>query len=93
MVIALIVNRGRLSACSGARRQGVSMSLTAKWEVRGENLAANRRNGQRSRGPVRPGAAPHSAVEQDVRRAHGRDDARIPLGNRGVNKKYCEQSH
>jgi len=55
MVIALIVNRGCLAACSGARRQGGSMSLTAKQQVTGENLAANRRSGPRLRGPVRLG--------------------------------------
>ena len=57
MVIALIVNRGGFPARIGARRQGVSMSLTAKRQVTGEKLAANRRNGPRSRGPVRPGSA------------------------------------
>ena len=58
MVIARTVNRGGFSACIGAGRQGVSMSLTAKQQVTGENLAANRRNGLRLCGLLGAAAAP-----------------------------------
>ena len=50
MVIARIKNRGGLSACSGARRQRVSMSLTAKRQLTGKKLAANHRSGPRALG-------------------------------------------
>ena len=53
MVIARMMNTGGFPACIGARRQGASMSLTAKRQVTGKR---NRRNGPRSGGPVRPGS-------------------------------------
>ena len=64
MVIARILNRGGLPACSHARRQGVSMCLTAKRQATGKVLAVNRRNGPRSRGPVTPRSRAHSGAGQ-----------------------------
>jgi len=55
MVIARMMNRGGFSACSGARRQWVSMSFTPKRQLTEKKLAANRHNGPRSRGPTRSG--------------------------------------